>query len=359
VRVSDSAKDVPGDVPSAAREALACYTGDPASARVSRLGRGLIHETFLVVEGERRRVLQAVNPIFSPDIHANIAAVTLRLAARGVETPLLERTMRGALHTDLGTKGRWRLMSHVQGESRDTCDSSAAARSAGALLGRFHSALDGLPHAFAPLGFPFHDTPRHFADLEHALEANRDHRLYDEVAPLAAALFRVASEWKPLGDLPQRVVHLDLKFNNVLFVEEEDGTAHASCIIDLDTLSRRPLWIELGDAWRSWCNRQREHEPVAVLDHGIFEASAEGWLSTLTIELSREELESLAHGIERLTIELGVRFAADALVERYFGWNRALFEGAGEHNLARARGQLSLHAQARETRAERLRFLLG
>lgn len=343
----------------AARIALVAYAAGLEGARVSRIGAGLMNETFLVEGGARRYVLQHVNPIFSPRIHENIAAVTERLAARGVETPLLERTRGGALYADLGLAGCWRLMSHVAGFSHDTCPSATAARSAGALVGRFHSALHDLAHEFAPLGIPFHDTPRHFADLERALATHRDHRLHTEVAEIAASVRRIAADWESLEGLPDRVVHLDLKFNNVLFAPGPGTDARAVCLIDLDTLSRMPLWVELGDAWRSWCNRQREHEPGAELHHAIFEASAEGWLSTLEIPLSRAELASLAHGIERLTLELCARFAADALEERYFGWNRDLFASAGEHNLARAAGQLAMNAQARETREQRLRFLLG
>lgn len=357
--MSSSSTHADPGVPQTTRAALSQYGAGLADASVSRIGRGLIHETFLVDTVARKYVLQRLNPIFSVGVHANIAAVTERLAARGVETPLLERTAAGALYADLAGDGCWRLMSFVDGVSRDTCDGAPSARAAGALVGRFHTALHGLAHDFAPLGFPFHDTPRHLADLEEALVKHRDHPLHADVAEIASAIRRVVRAWQVWTDLPERVVHLDLKFNNVLFAPDDDGPPRAICLIDLDTLSRRPLWVELGDAWRSWCNQQREHEPVAELSPAIFEASAEGWLETLEIPLSRKELASLAEGVERLSLELCSRFAADALEERYFGWNRDLFETAGEHNLSRARGQLSLNEQARQTRGDRLRFLLG
>jgi Ser/Thr protein kinase RdoA (MazF antagonist) len=358
VHVDDSPPPATADVPASAHRALARYAG-LESTQISRITRGLIHETFFVESNGRRDVLQRVNPVFSPSIHENIAAVTARLEARGVPTPLLRKTVDGALYADLGTEGRWRLMSHVQGFSFDTCDSTANARSAGALVGRFHSALEDLRHDFRPLGFAFHEPSRHFADLEAALVRQQDHRLHADVSIVAGAVRRASAAWVSLDGVPDRVVHLDLKFNNVLFAEGEDGNPSATALIDLDTLSRRPLWVELGDAWRSWCNRRREHEPTAELDPRVFEASADGWLGALEMALSREELESLAHGVERLTIELCARFCADALEEQYFGWNRDLFETAGDHNLARARGQLSLHDQARETREDRRRFLLG
>ena len=330
-----------------------------ADAEVTPIARGLIHQTFLVEGGGERFVLQALNPMFSPDVHDNIEAVTVRLAERGVPTPRLCRTIEGALFADLGEGGRFRLMTYVEGESYDRCDSIELARAASALVARFHSALDGLDHTFRPLGFPFHDTPRYFEALDRALAEHRDHRLHAEVSGLAESIRSAAEAWPPLGDVPSRPVHLDLKFNNILFEPARPQAPAALALIDLDTLSSAPLWIELGDAWRSWCNRRREHEPGAELDTNIFEASAEAWLGGLTFELSREERVSLAHSLERISLELCARFAADVLEESYFGWNADLFESVADHNWSRARGQLSLHDQARATRGDRLRFLLG
>ena len=51
--------------------------------------------------------------------------------------------------------------------------------------------------------------------------------------------------------------------------------------------------------------------------------------------------------------------AADAIFESYFGWDRARFPAAGEHNLLRARGQFALFEAALTTRGERAALLLG
>ena len=47
------------------------------------------------------------------------------------------------------------------------------------------------------------------------------------------------------------------------------------CLIDLDTIGRS-LAFELGDAWRSWCNRTGENNPMAALDLQVFGASLDG-----------------------------------------------------------------------------------
>ncbi len=357
------------DLPVEVEQALALYPVLSAP-RVTRVAQGWIHQTYRVEEGDRCYVLQQLNPVFSPAVHANIEAVTARLAERGVETPLLERTRDGALFADLGDPGsgdeatadgaraRFRLMTWVDGVAFDTCSSTRHAASAGRLVARFHGALHDLHHDFAPLGFAFRDTAIYFEELASAVRDCGDHPLHAEVTRIAHEIETVASGWEPLGALPERVVHLDLKFNNILF-RGRPGDEEAACLIDLDTLSRMPLWVELGDAWRSWCNRQPEHEPGADYDAGVFEASARAWLDELCFGLERAEIASLAHAIERVSIELAARFAADALRESYFGWNPDLFASSGAHNLSRAKGQLSLHAQARESRDERLRFLLG
>jgi Ser/Thr protein kinase RdoA (MazF antagonist) len=324
--------------------------------RTSRIPGGLIHQTWHVEDGARGYVLQRLNPIFSPDVHENIEAVTSRLAERGLETPRLCRTRDGALFAELGQPSeRFRLMTAVQGRTLDSCPSPAHAASAGSLVGRFHGSLDDLEHDFAPLGFVFHDTDRHFEQLDLAIEKHRDHPMHGDVVGLARRFHELRASWMSLEGAPHRVVHLDLKFNNVLLSD----SGEARCLIDLDTLSRAPLWLELGDAWRSWCNRRPEHEPEAELDAEIFEASAAAWREAVDFELGRAEIESLAHGIERLALELAVRFAADVLEESYFGWSPDLFESAAAQNLSRARGQLSLHEQALETRGARLRFLRG
>lgn len=327
-------------------------------ARSAPIEQGWIHQTWRVDGEAGSFVLQRVNPLFSPAIHENIEAVTARLAERGLETPRLCRTRSGALYADLGDEGLYRLMSFVDGVAHDTCATPALAASAGRLVARFHTALQDLDHAFAPLGFPFHETEVYFEALRAALREHGDHRLHSQVATLAGEIEDVVAAWEPLGPVPERVVHLDLKFNNILFREAGAGE-EAFCLIDLDTLSRMPLWVELGDAWRSWCNRRPEHEAEAEYAADRFEASAGAWLETIGFTPDRTELSSLAHAIERLTVELASRFAADALRESYFGWNADLFETRGDHNLSRARGQLSMHRQTRETRDARLRFLLS
>ncbi len=329
-----------------------------ADARVTRIAQGLIHHSFTVQGGDGEYVLQRVNPIFSPRIHDNIRAVTEHLHRKGLTTLRLVPTKTGGAYADLGEAGIWRLATRVPGASLEVCPSAAHARAAAGLAARFHAALADLRHEFRPPGIPLHQTAHHLAELEATLVTHRTHRLYDRVAPLAAGILGAAERLAPLDDLPSRPVHGDLKFNNVLFAPDGPGAApEAIALIDLDTLSRQPLCVELGDAWRSWCNRSGEDSPEAALDLGLLRAAVEGYLHALPLELAPVERASLAEGLERISLELAARFAADALRESYFGWDPARFASRGEHNLIRALGQWSLHEQARAARAEILGLL--
>ena len=343
------------DDPLEARRALEAYSGFSASAHVEPISRGLVHESFSVSEGSVECVFQRLNPVFRPEIHANIAAVTDHLEVKGLATLKLIPARDGALYVKLDG-GVWRLMTRVPGQLFDTCPSPDHARAAGALVARFHSTVADLQHDFEPLGFPFHDTAAHFADLGKAVETQTDHRLHAEVSQLAEEIRAGLEELGEFEAAPARVIHGDLKFNNIMF---EAGTARALSLIDLDTLSRMPLWVELGDAWRSWCNTAGEDSPQARFDLALFRAATEGYLSSLTLEFAPGERESLLLGLERISLELSARFATDALQEQYFGWDDRNYPTAGEHNLVRARGQLSLYAQARAARDERRRILLG
>jgi len=324
-----------------------------SGARVAPLGRGLINDTFAVEVEAGAFVLQRVHPVFSPEIHLNILAVTEHLERRGLLTPRLCPTREGAPFVE--REGQvWRLMTRMPGVGFDAVTSPAQAHAAAALLARFHSALEDLDHAFVGLRTGVHDTPTHLARLAEAVAEHRDHRLHPSVDRLAEAIAARATELPPLHGLPSRVVHGDPKLNNILFESIDlPGCERPLCLIDLDTVAPMPLPLELGDALRSWCNPRGEDERVARFDLATHDAALAGYLGTCTLLLAGEEREALLHGVEWITLELAARFAADALREQYFGWDRARFRAAGEHNLVRAEGQWSLHEQAIAARPER------
>jgi Ser/Thr protein kinase RdoA (MazF antagonist) len=203
-----------------------------------------------------------------------------------------------------------------------------------------------------------HDTRRHLELLRSALRAERSHRLHRPVLELATGILDAADELPPMPDVAPRPCHGDLKLNNLLFAgAEPPDRDRALCLIDLDTVGPMPLGIELGDAWRSWCNPGGENQADAGFDLAIFEASWLGYSGALGRALTAAERVALLHGVEWVSLELAVRFAADALLERYFGWDADRFTGRGEHNLVRARSQWAVHHAAVSTRPRRAKLL--
>jgi Ser/Thr protein kinase RdoA (MazF antagonist) len=331
--------------------------GPGATARP--FGSGLINKTYLVEDGDKRFVLQWVNPIFPSTIHDNIEAVTRHLQAKGMWTPHLVRTREGKLCLDLGSQqGVWRLLTHVGGFSFDVITSTRQAQAAGALVGRFHAALDSLAHTFVGQRLGVHDTPKHLARLQEALDSKSDHRLAGELRKIAEPLLQRAAAMPPLPVLPDRICHGDLKFNNILFAGPDGSAAEqAVCLIDLDTIAPMSLAFEVGDAWRSWCNRNGENNPQALVDLDVFGASLEGYREGFERPLSSAEKTALLLGVEWVSLELAARFGADAVFESYFGWDPKRFAGRGEHNLVRAQSQWTLHQALFEGRAARQKML--
>jgi Ser/Thr protein kinase RdoA (MazF antagonist) len=328
----------------------------PGEVRAERAASGLINTTWLVLAADGPAgVLQTLNTaIFDPRLHENIEAVTTRLAERGLQTPRIRRTRSGDLwHAD-ADGGIWRVLTWVGDRTVDKLADPADARSAGALVARFHAATEGFDWDFRPIWSPalaaggtrsaFHDTGAYMTRLEEAVPRYRDHRLYDEVSALSDQILTAWRRWDGPTDLPQRVVHGDLKISNVRF----DGP-DAVALIDLDTLSRGTLDAELGDAFRSWCNPDSEDAAQPRFHLGFFEAAVAGYAESARV--TEAEWASIVPGVERICLELASRFCRDAVEESYFGFNPR-YGGRGEHNLLRARGQYALARAVRDARSE-------
>jgi Ser/Thr protein kinase RdoA (MazF antagonist) len=307
-------------------------------AVVEPLGDGLINHTWRVQAGAGEpRVLQRVNSIFPPAVNDDIAVVTRHLAARGLSTPTLLPTTDGSLWVEQDG-GVWRLMSFVSGICRNALETPGQAQAAGALLGRFHRALGDLDHRFANPRLGVHDTPRHLATLAAALGTRSDHADYGVIAPIGKTILARADALPPLPATPDRVVHGDPKINNIIFADRGD---EALCLIDLDTLGPMPLPLELGDAFRSWCNPGSEDTTETSISLELFAAAVRGYAETTRGYVEPDEWRAIVPATLTILVELAARFCADALNEAYFGWDAERFASRSEHNRVRAEGQLS------------------
>ena len=322
-------------------EVLARYAGFEAAA-ARPYGRGLINDTFLLEAPAGRCVLQRLHPVFGPAVHHDIAAVTEHLAARGMVTPRLVPTRDGALWVERPTEARvevWRAQTFLPDlVTRDRLETDAQAFAAGALVGRFHGALRDLAHEYRFVRAGVHDTAAHLATLAAAVESSAGHRLYEQVAPLAESILAAGRALPDLGALPRRHSHGDLKLSNLLF----DARGEGVCLVDLDTLGRMNLAFELGDALRSWCNPAGEDATDCAVSPERVGLAVSGYASAARHLVEPVEAEAIVDGLATICVELAARFAADALLERYFGWDPSRHPSRGAHNLVRAQGQWSL-----------------
>jgi len=333
------------------RAVLAAWSFEEATVRPIRTG--LINRTFAVERDGKRFILQRLHPVFAADVNLDIEAVTARLERSGVTTPRPVPTRDGALWVE-SPDGVWRALTFLDGDIVTTVSGAGVAREAGRLVARFHRALTGFDHRFRFSRPGAHDTPRHLAHLRQTVSGGRDHARFAEVRPVAERILALGDALPPLGDLPRRIVHGDLKITNILF---SSGLERAVALIDLDTLAWGTVAVELGDALRSWCNAAGEDEPAARFEPGIFEAAVQGYAVDAGGLLEEREIGAIAPGLETIALELAARFCADALEESYFGWDPERFASRGEHNLVRARSQLSL-AQAVGTQREPLQRIV-
>ena len=315
---------------------------------------GLINET-LVAGDPPRFAVQRVNAIFSPRVHEDIDAVTRHIAAKGMVTPRLVPTDGGELWATGDDGAIWRVLDWVPGRTLHRVTDPGVAARAATLVARFHGALADLEWTYRSVRAGAHDTVAHLARLEEAACVVNGARTELELraAAVADGILGEWSTWSGRLDLPARHAHGDLKISNIRFAP--DGSA--LCLLDLDTLGRLSVDVELGDAWRSWCNPVGEDSTETTFDLAVFAASAGAYLETNP--LAREEREALVAGIERIALELAARFCLDVFEDRYFGWDPARFPSRPAHDLFRAQGQLALARSVRGRRTEAERLVLG
>jgi Ser/Thr protein kinase RdoA (MazF antagonist) len=335
---------------------LAAYAlaGDAAELSVEHVPSN-INQTYVIRPrdpGRRPLVLQRLHPVFGAQVHVDIEAVTVHLAARGVTTPRLIRSVDDRLWVEDGSGASqhvWRALSYIDGVTLHRTSDPECLASAAALLGQFHRALVDLRHRFVHER-PLHDTGRHLAKLRATLASER--AVGDTAAQeLGARILRHAEGARvDFGALPRRTIHGDPKLSNVMF--DRLAPDQAKCMIDLDTVGLGYLAYELGDALRSWCNPAGEDTTSAHVDLDAFAAVLRGYARTCPDAITDDELASSIDGLETVSIELASRFAADVTEDSYFGWDSLRFASRREHNLLRARGQLALSEAVRAQRPE-------
>ncbi len=321
-------------------------------------GTGHINDTYAATYCQGGRPVRYIHQRINQKIFTNPAAlmenierVTDHLRAKMAGQPdVTRRTLTLVPARDgrmfyIDLRGDfWRTYIFIEGaRTYDAVESSGQAYEAAKAFGRFQGLLADLP---APRLHDtiadFHNTPKRFAALEAAVDADAANR-----AKLARAEIDFAMRRKSItsrlidlqaqGALPERTTHNDTKFNNVML---DDATQEGICVIDLDTVMPGLALYDFGDMVRTTTSPAVEDEldlSKVCMQFPMFEALVRGYLASAGDVLNEAEKQNLAFCGKLITFEIGIRFLADYLAgDVYFKVHR---EG---HNLDRCRTQFKL-----------------
>lgn len=333
---------------------------------VAPYGSGHINDTFAVTMDEgaskRRYVLQRINHhVFrQPDqLMENVERVcahTQRKLREAGVTDAQRRALRllptrtsRAWHVD-EDGNRWRCYDFIENATgHDVVTSPRQAHQAARAFGAFQALLADLPGTRLHETIPhFHDTPARFRNFQAALARNSHGRAAEAAAEIEFALAResevsVVTDALRRGEIPERVTHNDTKLNNVLL---DDSTQEGLCVIDLDTVMPGSALYDFGDLVRTSTSPAAEDETdlgKVTMQLPMFEALAQGYLSSAKGFLTPREKELLPFAGKLITFEIGLRFLTDWLEgDTYFKIKRP------RHNLDRLRTQFRLVASIEE-----------
>jgi hypothetical protein len=317
-------------------------------------GNGHINDTYCAVfdQGGRRvrYIVQRINHhVFKNPaaLMENIQRVTAHLAqksagqidpARRVLTLIPAHD--GQSYYRDAQDNYWRVYIFIEkARTFDAVESPQQAFEAAKAFGQFQKLLADLPAPRLHDTIPdFHHTPKRFAALEKAVEADVANR-----AKLAKAEIELAFNHKAAtsilldAKLPERVTHNDTKFNNVML---DDATGEGICVIDLDTVMPGLALYDFGDMVRTTTSPTQEDErdlSKVRMHFPMFEALARGYLAAAAEFLTPAEKKFLPFSGKLITLEIGLRFLTDFLAgDTYFKVHR---EG---QNLDRCRTQFKL-----------------
>lgn len=305
---------------------------------VKPISVGLIHQTYQVRAAKGTFVFQRLHPILASDaIGKDFFVVTTYLNSQGFPAPkcVVSKDL-NVLTLDVDGH-KWRVQTFLPGTTHTTILNASMAREAGAMFGGFHKSLAGLTYTFKSKKI-LHETEKIFAVFTKTAKKHWKSELMKDVAAEVAFVSQEMHKVLLPASLPLRAIHGDPKISNLLF----DDTGKASGVVDLDTCNRRPLLVETGDMFRSWCGVE-EDDPNNAFRLDIFKAGWKGYAKAADGFITARERKLVPKSVATITLELASRFLVDYFEDSYFGWDSSRYESRRAHNLARARGQLALY----------------
>jgi Ser/Thr protein kinase RdoA (MazF antagonist) len=318
------------------------------NTEVTPFGTGLINNTWLVVAGHDKFILQRINHnVFKrpEDIAANISIIGNYLAELYPDY-LFVSTKKTLENNDLffvPGDGYYRLFPFVKNSHTiDVVSSSAQAYEAAKQFGRFTKVLANFPVEKLHITLPnFHNLPLRYHQFQTAIQNGNGKRVKeagDSILFLQQqrGIVNVSEHIAGNPAFKTRVTHHDTKISNVLFDVNDRGL----CVIDLDTVMPNYFISDVGDMLRTYLSPVSEEEKnfsKIEIREDYFRAIAEGYLVEMGDELSDTEKKHFVYAGKFLIYMQALRFLTDYLNDDvYYG---SKYEG---HNFIRAKNQITL-----------------
>ncbi len=327
------------------KEILALYGLNKAEYSIENFGNGLINHTWIVNNGNKY-ILQKINKaVFANPllIDENILLISNYLKLHKPSYYFIKPLASLSDKTMVCFEDEYyQLMKFIPSKTYSVVDNVEVAFEAAKQFGRFTKNLSGfitdklhetIPH--------FHDINLRYNQFEEAIKNSNQERINQ-----SEKIIQTLQQHKNIVDVynnilqnssfKKRITHHDTKISNVLFDEYYKGIA----VIDLDTTMAGYFISDVGDMLRTYLSPASEEainfNLIEVRDE-YFKAVAEGYLSEMKDELSKDELNAFVYAGKFMIYMQALRFATDYL-------NNDIYYGAEYelHNFNRAQNQLRL-----------------
>lgn len=329
------------------QQLLAQFLPNATLQNIQPLGRGHIHQTFLVETIVAAvYVLQRINTNIFKHPNAlmkNLAAVSDYLKNREdyeMEVLYPIPTAEGNTYYIDEQQQYWRLFPYFSdGISLSKIAHPQQAYEAAYAYGHFAKTLRAFPIAqLQETIHGFHDSLKRYQHFLEVLRIAPTYRKTNATILIESLQNNIGIFYKVEAlDLPPSLVHNDTKIDNVLL---HKSTGKGLCVIDLDTLMSGTILSDFGDMVRTFCNSEAEDSPDyerISIKETIFVALHKGYLNALEAVITPVEVANLLLGAKWMILEQSMRFLSDYLEEdRYYPVHYPT------HNLVRATNQMRL-----------------
>lgn len=320
------------------------------SCHITPLGNGLINQTYLVQNEEKKFVLQKLNQkVFKrpQDIIVNTQLIHNHLSSlQAVGNYSLEsigqlQTVEQKLAAVIDGE-YWRGLDFIENSyTIEAISNPHQATQAATAFAKFNLALRSFPSDKLIEILPnFHNINARMQQLEQAIQRNASNRLSLCLAQVKFCQVQhdfIEQVNKLTQQLPINITHNDTKINNLLFNQEN---SQALAVIDLDTCMPGYLMHDFGDMVRTCCTSGVKD--ITQLDQlelpmDILTALFKSYVETLGENISAQEKQSLIIGSQLMPLMLGIRFLTD-----YINGDTYFATRYEQHNFDRACLQLKL-----------------